>query len=320
MTEQPAKPSATARAPRARRRLHLRGILRVLAYCFVVSSVLAVLALRSALGDMKESALVIGRQLSGFEDLLGTPHRLMLNGEPVNVASAMTDQSVHAVLDRFDAVCRKSGNGLAQEFERLPDTLRADAAKQLGTSDGSRLGIVRKESEGEGMVACLAASPALSKLSLKERLANFEQDGDLADVGMLRYVYAKQTPAGRTHVVSAWTDGSFHIFRLAPIDGSEPPGTDLPDVGRPADSKRLLSAEIEGAPHSVHIYDAPGQAADVLKKFDDRLSAQGWKAIPFVAEETPRGRAYSKKGVDMLVFAHPDGDHALVSMVETRSE
>jgi hypothetical protein len=157
-------------------------------------------------------------------------------------------------------------------------------------------------------------------LPLNQRLRQFATSGDLGKVGLLRYAYAKRTSAGRTHVITSWTDGAFHVFNLAPVDGSEPPGSDPPHVTRPKGAKRLLSAEIEGTPHSVRVYDCPSQAAHVLSGFDKQLPRQGWKAIPFVAEETPGGRAYSRQGVDMLVFATPDGDHSLVSIVETRSE
>ncbi len=301
------------------KRKRLKAVARVLAYCFVVSLVLGGLALRSAYGNMKESVLIIGRQLSQFQDLTGGSYHLMLNGEAINVASAMTDQPVKQVLDRFQTACEQGDLGLADQFKRLPAALKKKVEAKLADK-GSRFGIMRKESADEGMVACLVQRHDQQKSPVAERLRKFAVSGDLGDLGLLRYAYAKRTSGGRTHVITSWTDGAFHVFALAPLDGSEAPGTDAPHVGRPTGAKRLLSAEIAGTPHSVRVYDCPSQAAHVLSGFDQRLPHQGWTAIPFVAKETPNGRAYSRQGVDMLVFATPDGDHSLVSIVETRSE
>jgi hypothetical protein len=266
---------------------------------------------------MKESALVIGRQLAQFGDLTGHSNRLLLNGEPINLASAMTDQSVKHVLDRFQAACERGDIGLAQDFEKLPAALKKKTLAQVGEN---KVGIMRQENASEGMVACLVRGNGPVQVPVVKRLAAFAKTGDLSSVGYLRYAYARRTPAGHTHVITSWTDDSFHLFNLSPMDGSEPPGSDVPNAGRPQGAKRLLSAGIEGTPHSVRVYDCPSQARDALTGFDKQVSGKGWKPIPFVAQETPGSRAYSRKGVDLIVFASPEGDHSVVSIVETRSE
>ena len=298
----------------------MMAVTRLLVYCVVVLLVLGAFALRSAYGDMKESALVIGRQLSQFGDLTGSAHRLLLNGEAINVASAITDQTVQQVLDRFQAACEAGDIGLTDEFKQLPQALTKKAFEQAGQESGTRIGIMRREDDAEGMIACLVREHQMSSLPVTERLAAFAKSGDLGDLGGLRYAYARRTRAGRTHVITSWTDGSFRVFNLAPVDGSEPPGSDLPHVGRPTGSKRLLSARIDGTPHSVQIYDAPSKANGVLSSFDRDLPAKGWTVTPLVARQAPGSRAYSRKGVDMLIFATQDGDRSLVSIVETRSE
>ena len=106
-------------------RFNINGVLRVMAYASVVCLGISAVAARSAWGDFKESSLVIGRELSQFGDLLGKSQRLRLNGEPVFVASAMTDQTVRQVIDRSDATCREHSGGLAEEFENLPETVKA---------------------------------------------------------------------------------------------------------------------------------------------------------------------------------------------------
>lgn len=302
------------------RRMFVRAwaVGRVMVYCAVVFGVVGVLALRSAYGDMKESALALGHQLSQFRDLVGSPHRVLLNGQAIYVASAMTHQSVEKVLDRFDHACRQAGDGLEQEFQNLPAALHTKVVDQFGDEGG--LGILRKENAFEGVVACLAQTPNRAAVPLTERLSQFVKSGDISKVGLLRYVYAEHIAPGRTHVITAWTNGSFHLFSLAPLDGSEPPGSDPQNAIRPPDSARLLTARIEGAPHSVRIYDSKAKPAEVFSAYDDQMPKLGWKPIQMVAKEAPNSRAYTRQGVDMLVFAYPHGSHSYVSIVETHSE
>ena len=74
--EQPSKREAadTPRTRKAKRRIHLRGVVRVLVYCMFVSVVIAGISVRSAYGDFKDSSMVIGRQLATFGDLEGSVH------------------------------------------------------------------------------------------------------------------------------------------------------------------------------------------------------------------------------------------------------
>lgn len=312
-------------APLSKRRQVLNkiwAILRVATYLFVVCSVVAVVAIRSAYGDAKEQALFVGKQLTEMKDLVGSSHRLKLNGETIYVASAITDQSVSRVLDRFEQVCAKAGTGLAEEFQKLPVEAQRGFQTPVGElgEGGSKLGIIRDERDYEGMVACLVRAPEQKQESIYERLQQFADSGDLGDVGQLRYAYARHTDSGKTHVVTSWTEGSFQVRNLAPPDGREAPGSDPANATRPLDSTRLLTAEIEGAPYAVRVYDASARWERVLQAYDREMGRLGWQTAPYVAEEVPNGRAYSREGVDLLVFADENGDHSVVSVVEMRSE
>ena len=301
----------------------LRAVMRVMTYAMVVCMVIAFFALRSAYGDVKESALVIGRELAGFGDLLGKSSRVLLNGEPIYVSSAMTDQSVEQVLDRFEGICKKSGNGLAKEFSKLPEQLKEQVREELGEEedeDGSGLGVMRGSTSRDGMVACLVQSPGQRDKEMIDRLTEFVETGDLSKVGWLRYAYAKKTENGRTHVVTSWTDGAFRVFNLMPEDGKDAPGSDPRGTTRPERAARILSAEIEGAPHSVRIYDSKAAVNEVLAGYDREMPKLGWERLPFVHEEVKHGRAFSREGVDTLVFVYENRGGSLISMVQTRSD
>ncbi len=309
-----SKPSAKTRlAEKTRRRIHLRGVVRVLAYCMVVSLVLGGLSIRSAWGSFKDSAMVMGRQLASFGDLEGRIHRVRLNGEPIYVTSAVTKAPVGEVLGRFETLCRQNAGGLDKMFEELPANLKGEFEEIDGTAG---IGIIRNEAGPEGMVACLAQEPLDGWDNLPSRIEQFMGSGDLTHVGDLRYVYAKETGEGRTHVITVWTDGPFNLFNVAPMDGQEAPGSDSPNAPRPEDAVRLLSATVEGAPYAVRIYDSGKPQKEVLAMYDTEMPSRGWQPVPYVQEDVPHGRAYTREGVDMLVFAFEEKERSFVSVVE----
>lgn len=307
--------SPAARLHRWWRGVRLLGLIRVAIYIVVVSLVIGALAARSAWGDLKESTLVLGRELSQFGDVLGKSNRVRINGETVYVSSALTDQSVTVMLDRFERACREHAGGLAEEFERLPEAVREELAPGLPGQGAT--GVMRHGGDDEGVVACLAQEGQEGSAGLRRKLELFASTGDLGAVGNLRYVYAKRTDKGRTHVLAAWTDGSLRVFNIVPMDGAEPPGTDPPEVPRPGNAARLLSAEVEGAPHGVHIYEVAQRSEQVLRDYDEQMPKRGWTPIPVIAQQQPTMRGFQRPGVELMIMAHPQGDRTFVSLVET---
>jgi len=316
-TTTPNHASPATRLRRWWRGVRLLGLIRVAIYIVVVTLVMGALAGRSAWGDLKETSLVLGRELAQFGDVLGKSNRVRINGETMYVSSALTDQSVTTLLDRFERACREHSAGLAQEFERLPEAVREDLAPGLAATGTS--GVMRHGNDEEGVVACLAQEGQESPAGLGRKLEQFAVTGDLGVVGNLRYVYAKRTDKGRTHVLAAWTDGSLRVFNIVPMDGAEPPGTDPPEVPRPDAASRLLSAEVEGAPYGVHIYDVAQRSDQVLRGYDEQMPKRGWTPVPVVALKQPSMRAFQRPGVDLMIMAHPQGDRTFVSLVETVS-
>lgn len=312
--EPTSKHSARNRlAEKAKRRIHLRGVVRVLVYCTFASLVIAFVSIRSAYGDFKDSAMIMGRQLATFGDVEGRINRVRLNGEPIYVTSAVTEAPAHDVLNRFETLCRQHAGGLDKMFEQLPENIKSDFDKVDGSAG---IGIIRNEAGPEGMIACLAQEPIDGWENLPSRIEAFLDSGDLSKLGDVRYVYVKENGEGRTHVITVWTDGPFNLYNVAPMDGQEAPGSDSPNAPRPGDAVRLLSATVEGAPYAVRIYDSGKPQHEVLAMYDEQMPARGWNPIPHVSDDLPHGRGYTREGVDMLVFAFEEKDRSYVSLVE----
>jgi hypothetical protein len=281
---------------------YVMRVARVSAYLAVVFAVGALFAARSVYGAVKESGLAVGGELVKLADVIGPTSRVRVNGEVVNVASKMSALDVGAVLDRFEAMCRENGRGFDDAMVAAHGMERAFVVR----NEEAHGGRVR------GMVACLARDRSAT---MARDAADFAATGDLAKIGKLRYVVAERSAgATRTHVVTAWTEGAFHVGRMFPREG-DAPGSDAAE-GRPRDARRLLTASVEGAPYSVRIYDAAGSVESVLAEYDRAMPAHGWQAIPGVTAEVKGGRAFSRDGVDTMIFAGADGARSIVSIVE----
>jgi hypothetical protein len=298
-----------------------RKMLRLTTYLFVVSLIGATLVARSGFARIRGSAMQLGDELIHLTEstgMAGDFYRLRLNGELMNVATAKTSLSVSEVLARYKGACEVHADGIKEEFAHLRESLKPGAPLPAVGYPG--LGILREESEDRGMVLCFAQGGHTDHTAAFGRITDFADSGDLAKLGDLRYVVARQTPGG-SHVVVAWTDGSFPISKMFPDEG-DAPGADVPNVVRPDGTRRLFSAYAEGAPYGIRVYEADRPASLLLGQYDREMPTNGWQTITPVAQTLPSARAYSRDGVDILVSVgshNKDPNKSVISVIEMRS-
>jgi hypothetical protein len=314
-----------SRTELACRMLHrLRGWLRLTAFASAVVVLGTALAVRSAQARLGESALGLGRRLSGFEQLLAGAQQVRINGESIHLASRTTELTIDSVFSRFDAMCRRASSELLEEFgaagRASPLT---DSAAQAKSSSNvfarHRLPILSRRHDDEGVVACLALGQSQSPGRLLERLQRLARSGDLGHVGQLRYLYARRRPAGRTHVLIAWTSGRFRLGSLLPPTSGDSPGTDLSDAPRPRGSARLLSAEIEDQPYALRVYSSPRSPQSTTADYDQLLRRLGWLPVGPIALPAPHVRAYGKADAELLVVTLSAATGSHISLLRTRS-
>jgi hypothetical protein len=291
------KPPVARGASVVERAMRVVRVSTYLTFVLAAAGVVTVARARAAVGDAVLSA---GGELAGVP--LGPANRVRLNGELVNVSSTMVDEAPAAVLDRIEAECRS----------HVP----------LG------LGVVRRDAGDRGAVACLARGEGEGRLAILHDAQAMMAAGDLSKLGKLRYVTVERTPgATKTHVVAAWVDGPLRFQAFTPKDGGDTPGSDPEGAPRPFAARRILTANLEGVPYGVRVYDAKAAPGEVFAAYDRDAPAQGWRAIPAVARELEAhksaGRAFTKDGLDLMIFAAPDRrdpTRTIVSIVETRAE
>jgi hypothetical protein len=294
----------------------VKKVLRLGGYTAAALGIIGGLALRSAYGNMMESALEMGSELGKIGGT-GSERPIRLNGEAIYVSSAVQDVPLTGLLDRVEARCKDNPEELLDALTHHPPSAeRKEHQERLASPTAS--GVVRYENDEKGVVVCLI-HPEGAPAGIAARLSRFSRfldTGDLGHLGNVRYVFAERNAEGRTHVVTAWTDRSFNLYSLFPA-GGDAPGSDLEDVPRPKRSVRLLTADADGVPYSARIYDARATPQTIVAQYDLKMIARGW--TPVLIDNKDQRRVYGRDGRHVYVLPKADRGRTLVTLLEMNS-
>ncbi len=304
-----SRPPSPAETPTKRPESRFRKILRVVAYAVVLCTAVGLIAANSAYGDIKDGALEIGAELGKLGDI-GTKTPIVLNGQPIYVGSQVLDMSVSEALDRAETLCR--GGSPAHPGKAAPSLDGEEAAFDTGQPG---MGLLREERDGRGVVLCFAPSEkAPPPDGIEERLSrwlSFFASGDLDRLGNLRYMFAKETDSGRTHLVRVWTDEPFNLYAFTSPTGGDAPGSDPADMPRPQDSRRLLSATVSTAVYATRVYESKATPAQIAAAYDEQMPARGWE----LALTAGDARVYQRDDVSVFVTPREHEGHSLISLL-----
>ncbi|HEY1954805.1 MAG TPA: hypothetical protein VGH28_04320 [Polyangiaceae bacterium] len=280
---------------------------RVIAYGAVVSLGFGALTVRSAVADVKDDGLKLGRNLADMKDMIGTASAIRINGQKISVGSGTMDAPVKTVLDRFEAHCQR--DSAASLGTMAWGNLKAVQAKPLPTMPGlSTLGVLRRDDETkhDGVVLCFARGER--KTSFLDGAKAFAASSNLNDFGDLRFVHAQQNANGTTSIQTIWTDGEFDTSKLMNDGPTDAPGSDSATLPRPNHSVRRFTAEALGAPYTARIYETTDAPDVVLKSFDWQMEQRGWLKIddPNRDQDHELGRWYAREGLQAMISIRSD--------------
>lgn len=296
---------------------HLRrvlGITRVVAYGVVVAAGLGAFAARSAVADVSEGSLRVGRELDKLSDLLGKTNELTLNGEKVYFSQASTTDNVGTVLDRFQGHCDEDPGMAGLDWQDL-------ATSKLAPSNAKQkhLGVMRNEADADGVVLCFRRPEGTAGTkTFVTALTEFNSTKDLASIGDLRYVHASKAPNGQTSVQVIWTHGSFKIGNLfPPTDGKDTPGSDSAVLPRPDHSQRILTATAEHTPYVARIYVTADDGDKALAAYDAKMVASEWAIVnpPLTDRPDLKGHWYEHQGAQAMVSVSRNNEGQTVMVV-----
>lgn len=286
------------------KRKHLAGLIRVFAYVSGVGVVCGALSIRAARAEVADQSLVVGRQML---ELVGTKNNdvshVSLNGQQMFLGSALAKDDVGTVLDRYEQHCKKNGAQSPESWQELSKNPVRQSETSAQTLEAFNTGVVRSGNEKEGTVICFVRSSS-SKTSVAEALKAFGQTGELGALGQLRYAYAKKTEQGNTHILTGWTLDKFNVSAFTPPETGDVAGSDFPEMPRPENAQRVLSARVEGTPFGLNVYRSDVAPAKVAEQFDEAMTKAGWFTLDTEIEkhqDTSKDKAvghlYEKDGV-----------------------
>jgi hypothetical protein len=271
--------------------------------------------LQTARKDVGTQALSMGRVLSPqLADLTGGAYAMRVNGQPINLAVSTTDMPVSGVLDRLEAYCNNDADLVAKSWKDVPGA--RDWRPKGGDFTMNNLGVIRKESDGEGVVMCMSKGEH-SAPTFEDALRQFAESRDLGRVGKLRYGYVQPSKGGGCRITVMWTEDRFDFgaFDIPPL--ADTPGNDSPTAPRPPGGQRIFSAEVVGLPYSIRLYQTDVSPEDVLRFYDQRMTAGDWIGYAPPAD----AHMYMKGGlITMVVASRKPGEPTMVSVADLGGE
>jgi hypothetical protein len=282
---------------------HVKGLLRAGAYVVGLSVLCGAFQIRSARAEMADRTLQLGRQMLSLANAAEHDvNKVVLNGQNMFIGNSLSHDSARIVLDRYQSYCEANSAQPAEMWRELANKPGASTDKKWLST-----GVMRGGDDREGTVVCFTKTPK-SKQSLGEAAKTFAETGDLGHLGAARYVYAKTTEQGNTHVLTAWTDDTFSIFELVGDETKDVPGVDFAGgIPRVPSSRRAFSARLDDSPFGVNVYQAKEEPAKIAQFYDDAMQTTGWVAIdPELNRREPGNpgvaRLYEKDNV-VVTFA-----------------
>jgi hypothetical protein len=271
----------------------------------VFTAMILVLALgvciRNVHASAEQRAVTLGRELAQFADVLSGAHRVVINGETVYVSTAVSDQGIKPLLDRFETYCDAHNGGVPKDFARRAPEKEKELRQSLGDAWFDHWGVIREEHETEGTVMCIAQYDSGGVGGMMIKVREFMRTWDLHAIGNFRYVYARRVEGNRTQVFTSLTDGPFNLGRVMGRHGEEAPGDDPPDVPRPPRSRRLLSSTVDGAPFGLQVFTTPAAVDQVQSFYERELPPLGWERL--VVNHEIGAQGWQRQGVTMVIGA-----------------
>ena len=119
--------------------------------------------------------------------------------------------------------------------------------------------------------------------------------GGKGDLPRVRYTLAHKIDASTTRVITVVNASSTPLEAMFPAEG-DAPGSDLGGVARPENSKRTLTALVDGNQHEVRMYETGMAIGEAMTSYDRGMRSLGWDT----ASSLPEARMYRCDGESVI--------------------
>lgn len=237
---------------------------------------------------------------------------LLVNGVPLHLLSGSTPDSVAGLLDFMHVRCRDAGGRFEEQFRQAS---RGRLPRIAGDTRVPLDGVLRLDDERGGYLACLdLGGTRVAPEELLRRVRAFLATGNLAEVGDLRFIWARRS-GKTTSYVAVFTEGPVPLLSMFPAH-ADAPGLDLPELPRPTHSQRLLSTWQEDQAPMLVSYRIAAPLATAEADFRALLVQHGYA----IRKQDPRAqgsRAWlAGRGASsaLAIFAADGPDRTVISL------
>lgn len=287
---------------------HMKKVGRLLGYFTFVGLLSGVYCYKNARAEVGEKMFEVGKNLSQLSDLVDTTHNFSMNGQHVYLSTGISDQSIDAVLDRYEKHCKDGGGVFSELFK--------DAPPNTDIPSNFKMGIVREQKGDTGALLCMVRGAETPATTL-EALQKFADTQDFGSLGDARYVHVHRTGNGGTKVTLLWTEGSVKLNELVAEGDREPTGRDPDYLPRPLGGKRLMSIDAVGTKYNAFVYSSDETPDAVMNDLKAKMDQQGWVTVAETADGV-LARGFLKDDVTAYVGIQRDSENGktIVGMSE----
>lgn len=288
----------------------LLAAVRVAGLLCLLQACAALFLVQRARANADQTLDRVGSWLAQLQGVVSNePTPLWVNGLRIWLASGRSTNSPESVLDDFENYCNgRTGISFPQ------DALTRTAAESPAAGTPNRYGVFRIENAERGIVACLDGRSVTAHVAtFAERARSFLNTGDLAAFGELRYFLVLPGEHGGSAFLTAWTRGSAKLLEMFPEQG-DAPGEDLPNVPRPAEAQRQLSAGVPGKGRLTS-YGVPSALNIALERYQEQLTRAGWNVRKADAPDSLLA-LLGTRAVLVTASAGKQQDHSRITLAE----
>ncbi len=224
--------------------------------------------------QMDELLHGLGAELMAYPDSpTELPRAVYVNGARFFLQTTTVEAPVDEVLDHYQALCEGRDAGLSARLSERVGEISVQGALNTRRTGGA----------AGGHVSCLDLGPAaVDGAKLIDRLLFFAKTGNSAQLGSLRYAYARPMDDNpvQSFLLTMWTEGPVDLFEVLPTKGLDVPGRDPEGLPRPPGMQRILSAWQSDEPYGLTLYSPRRRLEEGLETFYRReLSKRSWKLL-----------------------------------------
>jgi len=214
-----------------------------------------------------------GRSIEPIAIAAGSERRVTLNGAPLFFKKTTEQGTLDEVMAR---VAKECASGTESSAFGLSKNLDDGESRPIALQQ-----VFSQEAEGGARASlCIFAN---------------DDGASNREVHRVRYTLANERDDGSIAVTTIVNASTTPLEELFPAEG-DAPGSDLPGVARPEDSRRTVTAIVGKNEHAVRVYETPLAVEPAVASYDKRMAALGYVTTGSLAD----ARMYRKDGKSFI--------------------